>query len=203
MTPRNAPAFPLAAALCLSALVAVARPGSLFAGSTLVANSPFAPAGVVAGPGAGPAEAYELAGSTVQGSDISICIFERQKKHSQWIPVGGDADGIHVVSFDAAHDTAVVTVSGVRKDLSMRKAVIASNSPTMVVGRGLQPAIAPTDLDRANAPVPIASAPAQPAVQDQKEARMLVSDLLEIGVQQRKAYQEAKLKAAQSPQPSQ
>jgi hypothetical protein len=32
---------------------------------------------------------------------------------------------------------------------------------------------------------------------------MLVSDLLEIGVQQRKAYQDAKLKAAQGTPPSQ
>jgi hypothetical protein len=40
--------------------------------------------------------------------------------------------------------------------------------------------------------------------QDQREARMLVSDLLEIGVQQRKAYQDAKEKAAaqSSPQPT-
>ena len=31
---------------------------------------------------------------------------------------------------------------------------------------------------------------------DQREARMLVSDLLEIGVQQRKAFQDARQKAA-------
>jgi hypothetical protein len=37
---------------------------------------------------------------------------------------------------------------------------------------------------------------AQNLAQEQREARMLVSDLLEIGVQQRKAYQDAKRKAA-------
>ena len=37
--------------------------------------------------------------------------------------------------------------------------------------------------------------------QEQREARMLVSDLLEIGVQQRKAYQDAKQKAAAAPVP--
>jgi hypothetical protein len=41
--------------------------------------------------------------------------------------------------------------------------------------------------------------PAASAVTEQREARMLVSDLLEIGVQQRKAYQDAKQKAASEP----
>ena len=41
------------------------------------------------------------------------------------------------------------------------------------------------------------------AAQEQREARMLVSDLLEIGIQQRKAYQEAKQRAASgTPPPS-
>ena len=39
------------------------------------------------------------------------------------------------------------------------------------------------------------------AMKEQREARMLVSDLLEIGMQQRKAYQDAKAKAAGAPQP--
>jgi hypothetical protein len=154
----------------------------------------------VASLGNAPAEAYELAGSSVQGSAVSVCVFERQKKRSQWIPVGGDVDGIHVISFDLAHDTAVVTISGTRKELSMRRSVVASTNSSPA---GRPPLAASTTAEPV---VPIASAPFQPApaaVQDQKEARMLVSDLLEIGVQQRKAYQDAKLKAAQGPPPSQ
>ena len=52
--------------------------------------------------------------------------------------------------------------------------------------------------------VPVGSAPAAlgSPEQQQREARMLVSDLLEIGVQQRKAYQEAKLKASQGGTPA-
>jgi hypothetical protein len=182
---------------CVSALAllaALACPAASFGQTALVASSPFAPAGGQAGgKAAGPAEDFELSGSSVQGSQVTICIFERQKKHSEWIPVGGDASGIHVISYDAAHDTAVVTISGARKELSMHKsAVVSSNAPANLRGPGA-PAQQPV--------FPIASAiPEAPnttaAGRDQREARMLVSDLLEIGVQQRKAFQEARQKAA-------
>jgi hypothetical protein len=182
--------------------VGLACLGTSFGQSTLVANSPFAPSGAVASAANAPAEAYELAGSSVQGSDISVCIFERQKKHSEWIPIGGDADGIHVISYDVAHDTAVVTISGARKELSMRKAVIASTNPSP---SNRMPQVASDERGTYTPAAPIASASPEAktaAARDQKEARMLVSDLLEIGVQQRKAYQDAKLKAAQGTAPA-
>ncbi|HXQ80996.1 MAG TPA: hypothetical protein VN775_06780 [Opitutaceae bacterium] len=162
-----------------------------FGQGTLVGNSPFMPTGSAAGAGAGPGEAYELAGSSVQGSEVSVCIYERQAKHSQWIPVGGLSDGIHVISYDALHDKAVVTIGGAFKELTLRKTAIASLGPPSVP-RPSQPANEP-------AVAPVASsapAPAASPLQEQREARMLVSDLLEIGVQQRKAYQDAKQKAA-------
>lgn len=74
----------------------------------------------------------------------------------------------------------------------MRKAVVASTGP-LPTARTFTAAASP------QAPSPIAAAPnatPEKLAQDQREARMLVSDLLEIGVQQRKAYQEAKMKAA-------
>jgi hypothetical protein len=188
--------------LRLSALAALGCAGTLFGQTALVANSPFAPVGAAAESVANaPAEAFELAGSTVQGSQVTVCIFERKKKHSEWIPVGGESDGVHVISYDGAHDTVVVTIGGERKQLSMQKSVVASTNPP-AGGRALAPARAVA------APVaPIASsapdAPANPATaaRDQREARMLVSDLLEIGVQQRKAYQDAKQRTASGTPP--
>jgi hypothetical protein len=166
-----------------------------FGQGTLVGKSPFMPSGGAGGAGAAPSEDYELAGSSVQGSDVSVCIFERQAKRSEWIPVGGISDGIHVISFDVTHDKAVVSISGAIKELGMRKATVASAAAAMApramaVSSG--PVAAPTPI--ASAPMPAAS-----AVTEQREARMLVSDLLEIGVQQRKAYQDAKQKAASEP----
>lgn len=173
--------------------------GSGFGQSSLVANSPFSPNGAASAGAGAPAEAYELAGSSIEGSDMSVCIFERQAKHSQWIPVGGDVDGVRVVSYDPANDTAVVMIGGSRKELSMRKAAVAVLNPP---SSNRTPQVVSTP-----APVsaPIAAAPPEAvgsAAREQREARMLVSDLLEIGIQQRKAYQEAKQKAAAATPPS-
>jgi hypothetical protein len=181
--------LPVLAALCCA--------GGLYGQTALIANSPFAPAGAAAGSAAGAtAEAIELAGSTSQGSQVTVCIVEHKNKRSEWIPVGGESNGVHVVSFDGAHDTAVVTIGGERKQLTMHKPMVVSTNPAAG--------------GRAAAPVPVTSAPVVPvaasaseapanpatAARDQREARMLVSDLLEIGVQQRKAYQDAKQRGA-------
>ena len=171
--------------------------------TALSATSPFAAAGAPAGAAEkAPAEAFELAGSSVQGSQVTVCILERAKKHSAWIPVGGDADGIHVISFDRARDTAEVTIQGARKQLSMQKALVASsNAPATSKPSAMR---APPRPDPVVSSPPEAAPAPSAAARDQREARMLVSDLLEIGVQQRKAYQDAKLKAAsEAPPPPQ
>jgi hypothetical protein len=207
MPPSNSIAVALFRCLRLPALAALGCAAGLHGQTALIANSPFAPVGAAAGPaGKAPAEAFELAGATAQGSQVTVCILERKRKHSEWIPVGGESNGIHVISYDAAHDTAVVTIGGERKQLVMQKAVVVSTNPT-VGGR------APAPVPATSAPVVAASsaapdAPAGPsnpatAARDQREARMLVSDLLEIGVQQRKAYQDARQRPAAATPPPQ
>jgi hypothetical protein len=193
--------------LCMAALASAAGAAAGFGQVTLVGNSPFAPAAGSGAAGPAQAEAIELSGSSVQGSDVSVCIYERQAKRSQWIPVGGVCDGIHVISFDAAHDKAVVNVGGAFKELTLRKATFASTGPAPVARAAAPVSAQAAPLVQPAFPGPVASpAPAPPAdaVTEQREARMLVSDLLEIGVQQRKAYQEARQKAASEPpaQPS-
>lgn len=187
------------------AVLAAAVVGGVVTGraqTTLVGNSPFAPSGMGAAGAAAAPQDFELAGSTSEGSAVTVCVYERRTKHSQWIPVGGIGDGIKVVSFDGAHDRAVVVVGGVRKEISMRKASygapmpVSGNRPMAAVASAQAPTPEPV-----GAPPPAAGA-ATPE-QEQREARMLVSDLLEIGVQQRKAYQDAKQKAATAPAPGQ
>jgi hypothetical protein len=190
--------------LSLAALALACCAGSALGQTALVGNSPFAPSGNAVVTGSAPAQDYELAGSTSEDKQVSVCIFERQTKRSAWIPVGGNVDGIHVISFDNNHDTAVVMVAGQRKEISMRKAMVAKSTGAAPQAR---PAFAANAVTTEPA-APIASAP-QPAPaattapeQEQREARMLVSDLLEIGVQQRKAYQDAKQKAASGQAPA-
>jgi hypothetical protein len=154
-------------------------------GGTLVSRSPFMPSGAAGAGANGPAPAYELAGSSVQGSDVSVCVFERQAKHSQWISVGETVNGIQVISFDPVHDRAEVSISGERKELTMRAAAVVATTGT-TASTGTMAAFAE----------PATPSTPEAIAHDQREARMLVSDLLEIGVQQRKAYQEAKQKAS-------
>src|ERR1035438_2767855 len=151
--------------------------------------------------------AYLSALRSAGATPIIVPLHERQAKRSQWIPVGGVCDGIHVISFDAAHDKAVVNVGGAFKELTLRKATFASTGPAPVARAAAPVSAQAAPLVQPAFPGPVASpAPAPPAdaVTEQREARMLVSDLLEIGVQQRKAYQEARQKAASEPpaQPS-
>jgi hypothetical protein len=187
--------------LSLAAVAIACSTGGIFGQTALVGNSPFAPSGAAIVQGSAPAQDYELTGSTSEDQQVSVCIFERQTKRSAWIPVGGNVDGIHVISFDNNHDTAVLMISGQRKEVSMRKPSIAK-SPGVF-------AATERPVFTANSPAsPIAAAPEPPPAamtapeQEQREARMLVSDLLEIGVQQRKAYQDAKLKAASGQPPA-
>jgi len=171
-----------------------------FGQTTLVGDSPFAPAGSPGAAAAASAQAYELAGSSVQGPDVLVCIFDRAAKRSDWIPVGGTDGVVHVVSYDQDKDRAIVTISGAMKELTLRTATVASASAAPA-GRPAPPAPRPRPQPVAGGPP--APVPATSAAREQLEARMLVSDLLDIGVQQRKAYQEARQKAAQAPaQPS-
>lgn len=183
-------------------IAALGGAGTVFGQTALVANSPFSPTGAGGGAGAGTAQAYELAGSSVVGSEVSVCIFERQAKRSEWIPVGGVSNGVHVISFDAEHDRVVVTVGGARKELGMRKAAIAALNPSAAASFAVAPAPSPAQVG-ASEPAPASTVASSDPAKEQADARMLVSDLLEIGVQQRKAYQEAKQKATAAPaQPS-
>ena len=200
-TAPSSPPFARTVLVALAAAAGVA--GTALAQTTLVANSPFAPSGVAAGSLAGPAQDFELAGSTSEGSSVTVCIYERQAKRSQWIPVGGITDGIRVVSYDAAHDQAVVVVGGVRKDIAMRRATFtgkgAPSAPANVAMSLPAPALVADDSARRTPDAPAAAGKPE---QEQREARMLVSDLLEIGVQQRKAYQDARQKAAAGTPPA-
>jgi hypothetical protein len=202
MNPRFRLSPGLFPALAILAAAAAAGIVTARGQTTLVGDSPFAPSGMGAAGAAAAPQDFELAGSTSEGSAVTVCVYERRTKHSQWIPVGGIGDGIKVVSFDGAHDRAVVIVAGVRKEIAMRKATygaplpVSGNRPMLVVASVQAP-----PPDPVGAPPPAAAA-ATPE-QEQREARMLVSDLLEIGVQQRKAYQDAKLKAATAPAPGQ
>lgn len=172
---------------------------------------------------AGPSETLEFAGVNVMGTTTFINVFDKQTKKGRWISVGGTENGISVLAFDPLRDQVVVKSGDIQKTLTLRKATGVVNAPRPVtvmpaasgfavaspaeITPNAAPLPAPSfptpsaDAPVAAAPAPVSARPEAPAkpttvARQEEEARMLVSDLLEIGMAQRKAYEEAQKKAA-------
>lgn len=163
-------------------------------------SSPFLPPADAAAPAKSAAKAsYEFVGMTELGNETLLSFTRVSDKVSVWIPLGKTINEITVVSYDAKTDTAVIKANGETLTLTMRKGTVVAAPATAF-------AAAPAPLPGAGAGTP-APAAAEPAivvpkkplsVQEEKEleARMLVTDLLEIGLRQRQAYAEAQRQAA-------
>ena len=202
--------------LLTAAVASAAQSGS---STTLPKENPFGgPA--TTGPAAAATETLEFAGvSQVVGAKTRLVLYDKTLKKSHWIPEGETKDGIAVMRYDERRQQAVVKVNGVEKVLTLRKGSGPVNAPAGVapLPTGFNvPAAVP--VPTAPAPSPITAAPpatvvpqtvvppaakpeAPPTPESQAkaetEARMLVSDLLEIGMAQRKAYEEAQRRAAE------
>jgi hypothetical protein len=172
----------------------------------LSANSPFLPGPSLANDAGGPPDEYQLAGATMSEKSAAVCIYDTVSRHSRWITVGTTEGGIQVLSYDSANDLATVKVNGTQKVLAQRKATVVARAvpfapaPAPVVAAVMDPAS--QNNGAANqAPIvnPAEAGKSPEVVKQEKEARMLVSDLLEIGLQQRKAYEEAQKKAGNGP----
>lgn len=191
----------------------------------LARESPFLPTGIPASSSAS-GEVYELAGISTMGRQTSVNIYDRTGKKGLWIAVGETANGITVSKYDSARELVVIRVAGSEKILALRKPIaagarpgaltptspsagfnipppvpvvpVALATPPATAGSAAPPTtVVSTDSVSPGPPQPPPPAPGSVAHQEQ-EARMLVSDLLEIGMAQRKAYEEAQKKAAQS-----
>jgi len=167
-------------------------PALLLAGSAAMSfgdggdDSPFLPAansGSAAG-GSRTPQAFELAGASITSHGTEVCIYDVQAKRSRWISVGSTSDQIQVV----------IRANGVQTSLELRKTTVESLGP---VGQAAAFAMPSAPALTVNPSPPAVLPFKSPEVAKQeREARMLVSDLLEIGIQQRKAYEEAARKAA-------
>lgn len=172
------------------------------------------PPGAVA-PSAESGETLEFAGVNTIGKKTDLRIYDKSTKKSRWIPLGETIDGITALKYDSRLEQAVVRANGVEKVLSMRKGTGPVNAPSVMPPMGTPtvvplPAPAPPAVpSQPVASMPAPAAPPTPAppipgapqtpetvARQETEARMLVSDLLEIGMAQRKAYEEAQRKAA-------
>jgi hypothetical protein len=209
--------------LCLAAMALAADEK----GTGLPKFSPFETRGNGAPAAAAANENVEFAGVSSVGKKTDLIFYDKTAKKSHWIGVGETKEGIAVLNYDQRRELAVVKVNGVEKTLALRKGRGPVNSalsvPAVPVGFNTAPAVAPapayrfvpatnpttaavTPTPAANPAPPKQDGPPTPETQakQETEARMLVSDLLEIGMAQRKAYEEAQRKAAEgNAQPAQ
>ena len=202
--------------------------GRVSAQNSPAKDSPFMPAGT-AEIASDVGETLEFAGVSVIGKKTLVNLYDKQLKKNRWISVGDTVDGLNVLTYDARRDQVVVKVGGEQKLLTLRKStgVVSAPSFTMVapnpamnfnvptpaaadVIQKIQPpppasATPATDAPVAAAPVAEPAKPDAPAAplsiaRQEEEARMLVSDLLEIGMAQRKAYEEKQRQTATTEQ---
>lgn len=135
----------------------------------------------------------EFSGVSTLGKKTMINLFEKVEKRSFWVEVGASSSGVAVTNYDGAHDQVTVRVNGREKLLPLRAASAVVDGPAS--GVPAAPALPTASTGAAVAPTPTATTSMSQARQEE-EARMLVSDLLEIGMAQRKAYEEAQRRAA-------
>ena len=206
------------------ALVALGLAGRATAQSGSAASPFMPPAAAMAA--TSPSETLEFAGVNVMGPKTFVSVYDKQAKKGRWIAIGGSEAGISVLAYDPRREQIVVKSGESQKTLTLRKSTGALNAPTPVdvlpAAAGFAaPPIAPsvqkiqppppgsTDLTGpANPPAgPVFDPNPKPAgeakpltvARQEEEARMLVSDLLEIGMAQRKAYEHAQTRAAGGP----
>jgi hypothetical protein len=167
-------------------------------GQTLPKDSPFLPSANAAASDK-PDAAYSLLGMTVVGKDTLLSISRLSDKQSTWIPVGKTVAEITALSYDAKSDQAVIRADGKLFTLFLHKAgVMPGPAIPPVVARATPASANPTPAPIVAGPGAAVPSPLPLTTQEEKEteARMLVSDLLEIGQEQRKAYELAQRQAA-------
>jgi len=150
--------------------------------------------------------------ATAQGTLLSI--LREADNLSFWIPVGGTRDDVTVVSYDARAERAVIRTAGQTLTLPLRDAgvapgeneIAAAPSPAEETGETVPPSEPPASADGDNAaPAAPEAEPPEPSdaeAEQATEARMLVSDLLDIGQQQREAYEAAQKAAGHAAAPA-
>lgn len=203
----------------LSLLTLVAAETS-FAQAPAISN-PFSAPAASPGTAAATQDGIEFAGMSEIGKEVHFVFVDKAAKKSRWVKEGETTEGISIVRYDPRVEQVTIRYNGSEKTLSMRKAAGTPRTPGHVVApltpaagfavpgpaplpmpAAPQPATVADNGVQVGAPaaIPAPSAPQTPQAKAETEARMLVSDLLEIGMAQRKAYEEAQRKAAAGPE---
>ena len=180
--------------LAFAALTA-ALAGSAAAQTSLTPASPFLPpAG--SGPAVATAELLEFTGVSILPKQTLVSIFNSQERRGRWVAVGSSAEGIEVLNYDAGHDQVSIRYGGQLKVLTLRKPSKVANSGWVAAQPPTFATPLPTNASSITPVIPVGPRKPLTIAQQEEEARMFVADMLDIGMQNRKAYEEAQKKAA-------
>lgn len=158
---------------------------------------------------AGDAElgALQLSGISTLGGKSMFNFIDPRSNRSFWVVLHGTTNGFSVESYDESTVTVVVSRQGQSRSLKLRQAQITA-MPVAAGAPRVPPVGVPARTTTGPAPAVIRTADGgeivnpktpQEIAQAETEARMMVSDLLEISMQERarqKALREAQQKQA-------
>jgi hypothetical protein len=187
--------MPRRAFTLLAFLAVVSR---LAAAEVPVDISPFAPASapIASAPAAAATASarWELLGIMGTRAAPTVRIRDTADNAAAWVSVGQTFGVLRVVAADVDANTATIQVGEERAVLNLRPSGVTPGAAPTTTATGSSPGTPP--------PLPSTGDAAADARRDQaiaeREARMLVSDLLEISVVQRKAYEEKQAAAAKA-----
>lgn len=171
----------------------------------LLGAAETSPASGSAVPAASPAPAtstrWELLALLGSGATTAVRIRDTEENTATWIRVGESFGPLKLLATDGEANTATIQVGEVRSLLRLRAAAVAAGAITPVATGTTSDSTARTAA-ASPAPLPSTGDAEADVRRDQaiaeREARMLVSDLLEISMIQRKAYEEKQAAASQS-----
>ena len=181
--------------LCSATLASVVALSAAEGPNPPASASTTAPAGSAAPVPAQPTR-WELAGVIGIRETLTVRINDTVEKTGAWLRVGESFGPVKLVAADA--DTATIQVGNERTVLGLRIDGVApgeAKPATTTASNSSAPTATPT-------PLPSTGDPEADAKRDQliaeREARMLVSDLLEISMIQRKTYEDKQAEAAKT-----
>ncbi len=122
----------------------------------------------------------QISGVTTLGKNVLISIHDSKSKKSHWIPVGGTKAGISILNYNAKTNSVVVKCGKKSALLTLR---IAANQGKSSITQKNKVTTLDEEYGR---PLTVK--------EQETEARMLVSDLLEIGMEERARQQKLREK---------
>ncbi|BET67622.1 hypothetical protein ASA1KI_25400 [Opitutales bacterium ASA1] len=106
----------------------------------------------------------EFTGILELGERREFCLQHRTTGHAQWLVVGGEADGLRVVSYDPTREVVEVRYGAARREIAMREAKVTAQ----IVAR-----TADGSVDWAHMRLS--------EKEKEREAELLMWDILEVG----------------------